>query len=438
MLAACGDGASEPAYVVLPPFERKDAGVVVADASVEPGRDGSTALDAGRHEEDAGPLSQCKGDILAYAAAYSSGTIFSANLEGNRVHLAYLTNACGDESSPGGARAIAYSTFETTGEPAPPVLLGASEECWLLREPALVSSGGQVGVFYVSNDPGSFEILHYDLMAMSATRRTTNALAETRIAVAPLGGAEPPLLAYAALADVSGGSSSSTIRAGSGGQLEYELLPASQRHEVVQLTLATTSNTASKVAGAVAWYSNEASTAGAYLRFLENSGLPLGDIVTLHRQPAVGGSLASTYGSQAGALVYAVSLGDTKQGIQFRTLGPGQLLGDEVALTSANENVGDVAIAPFSHGYVVAYRRLGQNGQRPTIQLRFVDDQGRQAGASVLAADSVSSTGKLDLRVGRDGRVILLWSDTESVLDPVSGRAKLQVKVKVGRFTCLP
>jgi hypothetical protein len=187
-------------------------------------------------------------------------------------------------------------------------------------------------------------------------------------------------------------------------------------------------------AGVVAWVSDTGDKPGVFLRFIDKQGKPNGATQTLTSALGAASSVALTSGPDGGAVIYTVASGGTQQ-IRYRSLAAGDgSLGDEVELTSINQDVGDLAIAAYSVGYVVAYRHLGGGSDSGSIQLLFVDRYGK-LGRSRLVASATSSGKGLRVLVAQDGRIIVAWADTQTVT-PDGGVPGVAYRVAAARLLC--
>ena len=96
----------------------------------------------------------------------------------------------------------------------------------------------------------------------------------------------------------------------------------------------------------------------------------------------------------------------------------------------------EIALAAYSQGYVVAYRRIGGPGSAAaSIYLLVIDSEGNVGGARLVRTVTPSGRG-LEVMVGNDGRFVVIWSDTELVTDPDTQRSETELRVRAARLLC--
>jgi MFS family permease len=138
-----------------------------------------------------------------------------------------------------------------------------------------------------------------------------------------------------------------------------------------------------------------------------------------------------------GALVYTETPAGSIHQLRFRSIAADGQVNDAVrSLTTANQDVLDLALSAYSHGYVIAYRRLGgASDGAATIYLMFVDADGNFSGTRLVR--SASNTGRgMKVMVANDGRLIVVWSDAESVTNATTQRTETELRVRAARLLC--
>jgi hypothetical protein len=404
------------------------------DAEVEDAGDADADLDGGEPVEDAdvpdgGELSQCKGDTLEFPAANAPGRPFSAAQKGNLTHLVYLVAAGGEALGSPSAQGLRYVTFETTGaagEPEDAANAGSSSFA-KTRDPALVVRDDAVELFYTSNEDGPYELYHKQLATPDArAERETSNMGRNEFvpAAASLRGE----LAVVYSDEPSQMGTPGALAFKFAGEAPLELTPEAFGIRPTELVLAELSGGA-----AAAFVSELPATAGIYLQGMTAAGEPHGDpaLLSEHVGSASGVDVAR------GAVVYTETPAGQVHQLRFRTVnGEGHPSDSVRSLTSANQNLLEVALAAYSQGYVIAYRRTGGPGSAAaSIYLMFVDAEGNIGGTRLVRSATANGRG-IDVMVGNDGRLIVVWSDTEQVTDPSTQRTETELRVRVARVLC--
>jgi hypothetical protein len=142
-------------------------------------------------------------------------------------------------------------------------------------------------------------------------------------------------------------------------------------------------------------------------------------------------------GRSGAAVVYTEVPSGAVHQLRFRSVEadgqPGSIIR---ALTTANQDLRDIAVAAYSHGYVIAYRRMGGPQSVPaSVYLMFVDSEGNVGGTRLVRAATPSGYG-MAVMVANDGRLIVVWSDTEQVTNPSTGRRETELRVRAARLLC--
>jgi hypothetical protein len=425
-LGACGAEDAPGA-----PGEDEDAEVPLdagdEDAEVDGGADADVP------QPDGGQLSQCKGDVLEFPAANAPGRPFSAAQSGNRTHLVYLVAAGGGSLGSSTAQGLRYVSFATTGEPsdAQDVANVGTASYAKTRDPALVARGAAVDLFYTSNQDGPYELYHKDLTKDDATaeRETSNVdRNEFTSAAASLDGElavvysdEPPQLGAAG-----------ALAFKFAGEEALEVTPESFGIRATELAFAELSGVA-----AAAFVSEREDNAGIYLQALSTAGEVRGEAVALSEEVGSASGVDLARGQSGAAVVYTEAPSGPIHQLRFRNIdGDGQPSGPVRLLTSANQDLLEVALAAYSQGYVIAYRRIGGPASAAaSIHLMFVDAEGNVGGTRLVRSATSSGRG-IDVMVGNDGRLIVIWADTEQVTDPGTQRQETELRVRAARVLC--
>jgi hypothetical protein len=429
-LGACGEeGAPEP-----PPWPDDDGSTPEDDAGEDAEADGAEPEeDAGAPEPDAGELSQCEGDVLEFPAANAPGRAFSAAQSGNLTQLVYLVPSGGGSYGASTAQGLRHVSFETTGvasEPEDAANVGIASYA-KTRDPTLVVRGTTLDLFYASNQDGPYELYHKELSApdAEATRETTNTGRNEFVPVAARFGGE---LAVVYSDEPAQPSLPGAVAFKFAASAPAELTPESFGIRASRLAFAELGS-----GGAVAFLSELKDGAGIYMQSLAADGAPRGGPATLseHIGGASGVSLAR--GRQGSAVVYTEVPSGTSHQLRFRNVDDeGQPSSTVRALTSANQDLRDIALATYSHGYVVAYRRMGgPESAQASIYLMFVDGEGNVGGTRLVRAATAGGRG-IDVMVANDGRLIVIWSDTEQVTNPSTERVETELRVRAARLLC--
>lgn len=434
MCVACGDDAPQRSESL----NTEDGGrpgapdAAISDASM---------LDAevGEPPSDAGWSSECRGDLFSFPSVSGRGPSFASAILGNQLELAYLEAACGGDRSSSSAQGIAHVMTATVGEPSPVEALAnlEIESCYVTRYPALVTKpGGGFGLFFSSNRGGSNDLFYFDSSTKEPVRRTQDVMRdESAIAAAWIGDA--PLVVYAR-ENYDGPAVTDLVSARTTGAPELLAVEAEGFHATQVAVSALSSEQSATYAGAVAWVSDHRDRPGVFLRFIDGQGRGAGPITALSNGIGPRTNVALAAREDGGAVVYTVEAGATA--IRFRTLDGEGNVGPEVELTSGNQSVRDVALAAYSNGYVVAYRRIG-SADEPGGSLRvlFVDDQGRIGRTRFVAMATTGGAG-VQVHVARDGRLLLVWEDVRAVpresADAGTGLSTLESHIFAARLEC--
>lgn len=430
---ACGEKDSPSA----PSWPDEDASLPLEDAGEEDASEedggGEPQSDAGAPENDAGEFSQCEGDVLEFPGANAPGRPFSAVQNGNVTQLVYLVASGGGTLGSSAAQGLRHVSFETTGDPSEPedVANVGVDSYAKTRDPALVVRGAALELFYTSNQDGAYELYRKDLATpdAAAVRETSNLdRNEFWPVAARLGDAAAVVYSDEPAARGVPGALAFKFA----GDAPAELTPESLGIRASQLAFAELG-----AGGAVGFVSDLDGGVGIYLQGVSAEGAPIGELSTLTERIGGASSVDLARGRQGAAVVYTEVPSGTVHQLRFRKLdGEGQLTATARALTSANQDLRDVAIAAYSHGYVVAYRRLGGLASAAaSIFLMFIDGDGNVGGTRLVRAATSSGRG-IDVLVANDGRLIVVWSDTETVTNPSNQRTETELRVRAARLLC--
>jgi hypothetical protein len=403
---------------------------------------GSVALDAGPRPEDAAqrdarkvdgapddaaePVladagdaaqasSECvvEGDPIALPVEESIERAWTAVLDGDVVHLAYAVTTCGAVGSASGTR-LDYRTMRSVGALSEATVLTPDLDgaCRLVRSPALAAHGGVMSAYYTSNGEGSFELYERDVaLARPALRRSEDAVGaeNSELLTEAYGFGDTPLLTY--VNQSSPGAATQLVSARPGlGETEIVGLGLAQRH--VRLALGAAPSAA--LGGLLAWVSERTGAFAIELQPLSIAGAPQGARATLSN--AVGGLSDVALAARAGhaAVVYVVQTGSIAE-LRYREIdAAGRPSPREVKLTTANRSVSSSAIAAYANGYVVAFRELPLRSDMPgAMRLSFITKEGAIGGERRIS-DAARGSGAARVFVMNDGRLIVLWSDSEA------------------------
>ncbi len=451
--AACDDGGKAPGFV----DEEEDADVPMdgdggdtdsgeldageSDAGEDDAGELDTGLtadpDGGSPRIDAGDISQCQGDILEFNGARSVGRPLTAEITGNRVHLVYVVPAVTTTATSN--TGLRYVQFDTTGEAgmAVDVVNVGVDSYFRTRDPSLVAGQNKIELFYTSNNEHSYELFYKDLTGAGADApvRETNNTGRNEYALAAGLFGDGAAVAY----------SDEPITLNSPGALALKLagMPASELvaeaagYHAAQVAFAQIGGSGAR-RGVAAFLSDLSSKPGVFAVPVGSNGAPSGALVTL--TTTIGGASAVDVGQNRdgrGALLWTETPAGSIHQLRFRSIAEDGTINSSVrALTTSNQDLRDFSVAAYSHGYVVAYRRVGGVlGQAASIWLMFIDPDGNTSGTRLVHTASLSGGG-LKVLVANDGRLIVLWADTESVLNPTTMQMETVLKVRAARLNC--
>lgn len=432
-LAACGDDKAPGASGDL-----DDADVLEPDASdAGTDADGDAELDSEAPVDVDGGTSQCEGDVLDFDVANGVGRPFSSAIIGNRVHLVYTVPSGGSSLAMPVGQGLAYVGFDTTGEAETAIdIVNVGVEVYnKTRDPSLVARGGDLDLFYTSNEEGSYELYYKDLDANGTpVRQTNNARNEYYAAGSAFGDSAAVLFSDEPGQSSAPGAVALIVMPG---QAPIELVAEAKGLHAGQLAFAQIGDGASGQGG-LGFVSNLPESRGIYFQALSSSGQPQGELSKLSSETGGASNIDIAPGASGGAVIYTEAPGGTIHQLRFRELSPEGTVSSVVRnLTSANQDLRDVAISKYSAGYVIAYRRLGgAPGAATSVYLKFVDAQGNEAGTRLVSAAAVGGSG-IDVLVANDGRLVVLWADAVNVLNSATNKPETHLRVHAARLTCV-
>jgi hypothetical protein len=410
-----------------------------ADGGADAEATDGASEDGSMSTADAGDVSECLGDVLEFNAARSPGRPLTAGILANTVHLVYVVPAGGGSSGNNSAQGLRYVSFATTGA------AGAGEDVVntgpaavsRTRDPALVVSSSQLDLFYTSNAEGSFELFHKVLGSDDAPVRETTNTERNEYALSAGSFGDSAVVVYAdepASFDTAGALSFKLP-----GRPATELLGEAAGYHAAQTAFAELGESAPRL-GMAAFLSDLPTKPGLFAIPVGANGMPDGALVTLSTSVGGASAIDVTRGKDGkGALVYTETPAGTPHQLRFRGVSADGVVGTTVrTLTSGNQDLRDISVAAYSHGYVIAYRRVGGvPGYPASINLMFVDAEGNRAGTRLVRSAALSGGG-LKVLVANDGRLVVLWADIESVMNEATKQTEIALKVRAARLNCAP
>lgn len=432
LLSVCACGKEDAPGA--PPWSEDDGSIPEDDAGDDAAEaDSGEPEDAGVPGPDGGELSQCEGEVLEFRAANASGRPFSAAQSGNVTHLVYLVPSAGGSYESPAAQGLRYVSFETKGaasEPEDVANVGADSYA-RTRDPSVVARSGAVDLFYTSNQDGPYELYHKELSApgAEATRETTNT---DRNEFAPVAARFSGELAVVYSDEPSELSEPGAVGFKFAASTPEELTPASFGIRASRLAFAELGS-----GGAVAFVSELEDGTGIYLQGVSADGTPRADPATLSERIGGASGVSLARGREGAAVVYTEVPSGTFHQLRFRNVeASGKPSATVRALTSGNQDLRDIALAAYSHGYVIAYRRMGGPASaQASIYLMFVDVEGNIGGTRLVRAATANGRG-VEVLVANDGRLIVVWSDTEQVTNPSTQLTETELRVRAARLLC--
>jgi hypothetical protein len=447
---ACDDGGKAPGFVdeedadVSGDEDAGDAGMDELDGGEEDASDddGSTLdtglmldPDGGPPRIDAGDISECEGDILEFKAARAVGRPLTAAIAGNRVHLVYVVPAITTAAT--NNTGLRYVPFDTTGEAgmARDVVNVGVDAYYGTRDPSLVAGPDKIELFYTSNAEGPYELFYTELTGTAAPSRETTNTGRNEYALAAGLFGDGAAVAYSD--EPIDSKLPGVLALKLPGMPASELVPAASGYRAAQVAFAQIGSSGAR-RGVAAFLSDLSSKPGVFALPVASNGAPAGALVTL--TTSVGGASAVDVGRNRdgrGAVLWTETPAGSIHQLRFRSIAEdGTINSAARALTTGNQDLRDFSVAAYSHGYVVAYRRVaGVLGQAASIWLLFLDPDGNASGTRLVHTASVSGGG-LKVLVANDGRLVVLWADTENALNPSTMQTETVLKVRAARLSC--
>jgi hypothetical protein len=445
---ACDDGKA-------PGFEEEDAEVPDDDG----GEDGSLDDDAGAQIDgstedagedaevadgdvdgstvDAGDVSECEGDMLEFSAARSVGRPLTAGILGNSVHLVYVVPSGGGTSSNNSAQGLRYAPFDTTGELGTEVdVVNVGVSMYnRTRDPSLVVSDSKLDLFYTTNSAGPYDLFYQDIASTTAASRETSGNTRNEYALAAGSFGDSAAVVYSN--EPVGMNMAGALAFKLPGQPAVELLAEASGYHAAQVAFSSVGVSGER-RGVAAFLSDLSTKPGIFAIPVGSSGGPDGALITL--STLLGGASAVDVTRSMdgkGGLVYTEVPAGSAHQLRFRSVAENGTIGTTVRnLTTGNQDLRDISIAAYSHGYVIAYRRVGGlPNEAATIWLLFIDAEGNRSGTRLVHSAAVSGGG-LKVLVANDGRFVVLWADTVTVTNEVTKQTEIGLKVRAARLNC--
>jgi hypothetical protein len=427
-LCACGNAKSPPPSSILDDdasIDEPDA-EPQADAGSEPENDGGGEVDAGELIGD----DQCTGDVFRFDAVRSAGRRLSLLVHGGSAHLVYPTPSCDGTSARSLNQALSHVSLGVTGAPSEPRTLVNGASCAITRDPALYADGDALRLFYTTNAWGSYELSSVGVLddAPTPVQVTSQAGNEFDTAVAEIGGKARGF--FSREAPGSAGSAAAPIVSVAEAAFTDTLAANARVSELAASPLLD------KSFGAIAYPSLMSSAPGVYLTLVDGTGAATAQPVQLTSALGAGSAAALAWNDDGGAVIYSEVPGGSAHQLRFRAIDRTGAVGAPVKLTTGNQDLRDLAFAPFKGGYLAAYRRTSAGeGLSASMRLLFVDEQGNVE-MNGYVADASSTEGSTQLAIAEDDDTFFVaWSNVESDTD-ASGNPVTVERVSLARFRC--
>lgn len=389
MLLACADDGADEQGV-------PEAGVAI-DASAQDG-----SMDARR--EQAGDPPPCLIERRTFALGESAARSFSAQLDGERLHIAMIAPSCAGSARDGQGRGVRYLSFTLAGD-AGDGLDVDSDDCLPLREPTLLLHGDQqLALYFGSDRAGSFDLYETAprLPMRTWTERTHDEALELELAAAALGPMSMPALAYVPQASVSS-REPAPIRVN-----EREVLPASAGQHPRALALLRRADGLAQGGGLLAWVSDRDEQLGSYLRTLDQTSAGSGEVIKV-------GAGAGAIALAARTEVVGVFYSDPQ--LTYRALGSS--LGSPTVLEGITASA--LSASAYRSGFALAYR------DATGLQALSLSLDGRVGARASLQP---GGDGQSVLLLESQGRLVVLW-------DERTGDAGSERSLEVATIGCL-
>jgi hypothetical protein len=428
-LCACGNAKSRPPSSIIDDdasVDEPDADEPDADAGSEPQNDGGGEVDAGELIGDG----NCTGDVFRFDSVRSAGRRLSLLVHGGSAHLVYPTPSCDGTSGRSLNQALSHVSLGVTGEPSAPRALVNGASCAVTRDPALYTDGDALRLFYTTNAWGSYELSSVGVLddAPTPVQVTSQTGNEFDTAVAEIDG--KPRGFFSREAPGSTGSAAAPIVSVADAAFTDTLAANARVSELAAAPLLD------KSFGAIAYPSLMSSAPGVYLTLVDATGAAKAQPVQLTAALGAGSAAALAWNDDGGAVIYSEVPGGTAHQLRFRAIDRTGAVGAPVKLTTGNQDLRDLALAPFKGGYLAAYRRTSAGeGLSATMRLLFVDEQGTVE-MNGYVADASSTEGSTQLAIAEDDDTFFVaWSNVESVSDGNGSPVNVE-RVSLARFRC--
>jgi hypothetical protein len=434
-IAGCADGEPPRAGSVSPSGRAEDAGDEADAAIVEV--DAASAEDAGidgAEPELETPIGDgnCMGEVFHLEGVRSAGSRLSLLVDTEGAHLVFPTPACGGTNARANAQALSYVRLGLAGAPSAPQTIVNGESCAVTRDPVLYRNEDGLRISYTTNALGNFDLCTSPVQGglTQGTQLTSSPGTELHAAVLALGGTPRTFFSREPSA---GASDSPSPIVGLADGSERLLFPGGRNVHATDLVASPLLDGTSL--GALAFPSQMGSDRGLYLTLVDADGSTTGEpkVLTNSLGPASAISLASN--DDGGAVIYSEVPGGSAHQLRFRAIDRLGNLGSPVSLTVGNQDLRDLAFAPFHGGYLAAYRRTSAvNGAIGTMRLLFIDEVGNVKMTGYVAEASVSA-GTTQLGVAADGNTFFVaWSNAVNVT--TEGVSNVEEHVSLARFSC--
>jgi len=374
--------------------------------------------------------------VLHFPAARSVGRPFSAALVGNKTHLVYVVPSGGGSSGNNTAQGLRYVSFDTTTDPGAPVdLVNVGIDTYsLTRDPALLARGQFLDLIYSAANGSAFDLYSKDVTAETGPVQETSG--GNRIESAGVLGVLGSDLGMVYSADSPSANMPAGIFFKLPGMSPQEVVAESAGYHAAQLAFMGFGDSSPR--GVIGFLSDLATKPGIFAQSISASGAPTGTLTTLTTQ--IGGTSAVDIAKGkdgAGAIIYTEAPAGAVHQLRFREIDEtGKISSSIRNLTNANQNLRDISIAAYSHGFVIAYRRVGGlPDAQASIYLQFVDEMGNISGTRLVTKAALTGGG-LKVLVANDGRLIVLWAETETTMNPISMKTEIGLRVYAARLVC--
>jgi hypothetical protein len=430
----CADDTPPRVGSVSPSGGEDDAGDE-PDAAVEV--DAAVGEDAG--VDAAEPVTEtpigdgnCTGAVFQLESVRSAGSRLSLLVDDEGAHLVYPTPACGGTSARANAQALSYVSLGLAGAPSAPQPIVNGESCAVTRDPVLYRDEDGLHVSYTTNALGSYDLCSATVNGSQSqgTQLTSAPGTELHTAVLELDGTPRTFFSRE---PSTGASDAVSPIVGLADGAEQSLFPSDTHMHATDLVASPLLDGTSL--GAIGFPSQTGSEKGMYLALVRADGSPVGSATLLTKDLGSASAIALASNDDGGAVIYSEVPGGTAHQLRFRAIDHLGALGTPASLTVGNQDLRDLALAPFHGGYLAAYRRTSAgDGGTGTMRLLFVDEVGNVKMTGYVAEASMSA-GTTQLGVAADDNTFFVaWSNVESVT--TEGVSSVVEHVSLARFSC--